>query len=224
MPFKPKHFKPIQGDIAEPKDFDKTYDGYKELVNGGLDRENLPEEAFDKSQFNNYSFGRYYQTYCKLEEPYIITTMVSGLAPSDDFLKTPGTYYGNYAGGWIENGNDKMQLNFEAKEGMVLLEFNCWAYMGKLNGGGYYQSGPGDDYAWYQFQLVYNGTVVAETDRLFQNYNTIHLNAAVPTSAGPSEVKVRWRHNGRPNSEFFELSAPLLYWSGGNLFAFNRYR
>ena len=224
MPFKPKHFKPIQGDIAEGKDFDKTYDGYKELVNGGLDRENLPEEAFDKEQFNNYSFGRYYQTWCKLEEQYVETNFPAGLSPSDDFRKTPGTKYGSYAGGWIENTEPKMQLNFEAKEGMVLLEFNCWAFMGKVSGGGYYNGGTVDDYAWYQFQLVYNGQVVAETDRIFQSFQTIHLNAAVPTSAGPSEVKVRWRHNGRPNSTFFELQAPLLYWSGGNLFAFNRYR
>jgi len=224
MPFKPKHFKPIQGDIAEGKDFDKTYDGYKELVNGGLDRENLPEDAFDKEQFNNYSFGRYYQTWCKLEESYVETNFPAGLSPSDDFRKTPGSKYGSYAGGWIENQDPKMQINFEAKEGMVLLEFNCWAFMGKVSGGGYYNGGTVDDYAWYQFQLVYNGQVVAETDRLFQSHQTVHLNAAVPTSAGPSEVKVRWRHNGRPNSKFFELQAPLLYWSGGNLFAFNRYR
>jgi len=224
MPFKPKHFKPIQGDIAEPKDFDKTYDGYKELVNGGLDRENLPEEGFDKEQFNNYSFGRYYQTYVKLEEQYVETSMPSGYSPGDTILTTPGTKYGSYAGGWIETTDSSMKLEFDAKEGMCLLEFNCWAFISKLNAGGYYNSGTPDDYGWYQFQLVFNGSVVAETDRIFQNYQTIHLNAAVPCSAGPAEVKVRWRHNGRPNSQFFELQAPLLYWSGGNLFAFNRYR
>lgn len=224
MPFKPKDSKHTMGDILEPIDFDKTYDKQKELVNGGLDRENLPEEGFGKDQFLQHSFMRHYQTYFKMEEEYVTTTMPSGLTPNDLTLKTAGTSYAKYAGGWIDTTNDRYKLQAELKEGMCQIEMNVWAFMNKPNAGGYFNSGTNSDISWFQFQLVFNGSVVAETDRVHKCAATIHIMANVPCSAGPCEVKVRWRHNGRPNGPYYELGAPLFYYSGGNLLLINRYR
>jgi len=224
MPFKPKESKHTMGDILEPKDFDKTYDKQKELMNGGLDRENLPEEAFDKNAFKNNSFMVFHQTYFKMEEQYVETTMPSGFAPNDNGLVTAGTTYATYAGGWIETTEDDYKIQEELKEGMCQIEMNCYAFMNKLNAGGFYNSGTPDDISWFQFQLVFNGSVVAETDRIHRQACTVHLMANIPCSAGPCEVKVRWRHNGRPNGPYYELKAPLFYYSGGNLLLINRYR
>lgn len=224
MPFKPRESKHIMGDILEPKDFDKSYDKQKELVNGGLDRENLPEQAFDKDAFKQYSFQQFFQTYFKMEEQYVQTTMPTGLSPDDNACNTVGSYYGTYAGGWIDTTNDRYKIKQELKEGMCQIEMNCWAFLNKASAGGRYNSGTVSDISWYQFQLVFNGSVVAETDRIFRQACTVHLMANVPCSAGPCEVKIRWRHSGRPNGPYYELGAPLFYFSGGNLLLINRYR
>jgi hypothetical protein len=150
--------------------------------------------------------------------------MPSGFSPNDNGLVTAGTTYGTYAGGWIETTEDAYKIKEELKEGMCQIEMNCYAFHNKLNAGGFYNAGTTDDVSWYQFQLVFNGSVVAETDRIHRQASTVHLMANIPCSAGPCEVKVRWRHNGRPNGPFYELKAPLFYFSGGNLLLINRYR
>ena len=57
MPIKPKQRELRDKNVTEPKDFDQEYDSLKGIMNGGLDRDNLPVAGIDAANFRNNTFA-----------------------------------------------------------------------------------------------------------------------------------------------------------------------
>jgi hypothetical protein len=222
MSYKPTHRELQNGNIVDAKTFDQAYDHLKGELNGNLNQQNLPAGSVAPADLSQGSLYSFHYAYCKVNEEEVIDGVQSSGSPFSD---TPGISYGEYGGGWAKT---KLDLEFEAIEGSMFLEFSCWSHINHQIGGGEFAGGGGIPKAgtWIAFQILYNGNVVAEIDRQYRTFNTHRMACVIPCATEKATVSVRWRITGRrEDTTTYPLSnAPMAYWSGGTIFAMNRYR
>lgn len=229
MPIKPKQRELRNNNITEPSDFDKEYDSLKGLINGGLDRQNLPVSGIDGSAFKDNCFVSYYNKYLKLDEEYTASP-ITERSSTGNFDDIPAQTYNSYAGGWFETENPLVINNL--REGMCQIEFNCYYILNKINltGLGPSVASPAPsiidaDIGYCQFQLTYNGNVIADTGKIMRNLQTVHLCASVPVQTGKGIFGVSWKFNGRKNDlTNYPLNMGQFYFSGGKILVINYYR
>jgi len=195
--------------IIDGEEFDKIYNSNAEVLNVGLDRENLPENAFTYDKFQDYAFHQYWQEYVKLPESRV--TLYDEVIPVTSW---DGLIYENYVGGY--ETNTFYPVKIETVEGNLHIEFNCYYWFDRLAMTG---NVSGD---WVSWQLLLNNNVVAETHFCYQTKGTIHLVASVPVATGPQEIRVAFRLPSRNSAS--TVQTQFFYYSGGNILALNRYR
>lgn len=229
MPIKPKQRELKNSNTLEPSDFDQEYDSLKGMFNGGLDRQNLPVSGIDAGAFKDNCFVSYYNQYLKLDEEYTASP-ISERSTSGNFDDIPSQTYNSYAGGWFDTENPLEIENL--REGMCQVEFNCYYIMNKLALAGL-STGPASptpsiisgDIGFCQFQLTYNGNVIADTGKITRNLQTIHLAANIPVQTGKGRFGVSWRFNGRKtDTTNWPLDQGYFYFSGGKILVINYYR
>ena len=226
MPIKPKQRELRDKNIIDPKDFDTEYDSMKSIINGGLDKQNLPLSGIDADAFEDRTFCSYYLRYLKMDESVV---EIQGNRSGNVWDEIPAQTYNSYAGGWYESSNP---LVIEAmKEGMCQIEFNAHYIQNKIALAGLVTSGASpapvttNDYGYCHFQLRHNGNVIADSGKMSRNMQTIHLCASIPVASGKSEISVAWRFTGRrAETTLYPLDAGYFYWTGGSLLAINYYR
>lgn len=204
---KPGHVRPLN--IIDGEEFDNIYNTYKGIINGGMDRESIPENALDQTKFQDYAFHQYWQAYVKLPEERI--SLWNEVIPNTN---VDGITFLTYVGGW--EANTVYPLKVTTVEGALHVEFNCWYWFDNdvISG-----NVSGD---WAQFQILVNSNVVAETHYLYQRMGTVHLVADVPVATGPQEIKVAYKLPSRNSTS--ATNVQFFYFAGGNLLAINRYR
>ena len=229
MPIKPKQRKLRNLNVTEPKDFDQEYDSLKGMFNGGLDRQNLPVAGIDATAFKDNCFVSYYNKYLKLDEEYV-GSPISERSNTGNYDDIPAQTYNSYAGGWFETDNPLTINNL--REGMCQVEFNCYYILNKIAIAGD-ATGPVSpsagivkgDIGFCQFQLLYNGNVIADTGKITRNLQTIHLAANIPVQTGKGVFGMAWRFNGRKNDTTnYPLNQGYFYFTGGKLLVINYYR
>lgn len=209
MPIVAKQGEIRNKNIIDGEEFDTMYNSHVEVLNAGLDRENLPSNGFEWDQFKDYAFHQYWHTYVKMPESLV--TEYDEVIPNTGW---DGLIYEDYAGSWIYNTD--YPLNIEAVEGNLHIEFNCWYWFDRLAMNG---NVSGD---WVQFAVLLNNNVVAETHFLYQQKGQVHLIASVPVATGPQQIKIAFKLPSRNSAS--TLQTQFFYYSGGNLLAINRYR
>jgi len=209
MPILAKQGEIREKNIIDGQEFDTIYNSSTAILNSGMDRENIPDASLDGSKFEDYAFHQYWQTYVKMPESRV--TLYNEVIP---VTTVDGLVYKDYVSSW--EYNEVYPLKIEAIEGTLHIEFNCWYWMDKdvISG-----NTSGD---WVQFQIVLNNNVIAETHFLYQRWGTIHLVGAVPIATGPAEIKIGFKLPSRNSTSGTDKQ--FFYYSGGNLFALNRYR
>jgi len=214
MPFKWTESQTRQANIVDAEAFDKAYNPIKGVINGGLDRENLPNGSVRDVHLSPKAFVKYaLRQDIHLQGATAKTIpMGGGAVPQQNFVAIG---YDTYAGGWKTNSAQSITSLF--REGMLHVEFNCW----------YWLSNVGAEVANdrfeinVEFQILLDGNPIISSGKFWKNIGQVHLVGDFPVSTGSHVIEVGWRmtsRNGRP------LADAQFYYDGGALLTINRYR
>ena len=230
-------FKWTEGDhrdanILDVEEFNTSFNNVKGEINGGLDRENLPNASVSNEELSSKALVKYaVQAGVRMQDTVLATATWDdgggGAAINQQFRCTN---YNNYAGGWKTNEGQKVSSLFQ--EGMLHIEYSGWYWLrnhicttGADRTGGPHLQG------WCQFELLLDGTPIITGGRHNQNVGQVHLVAAVPISTGTHEISLRWRVSANPDpttatvpTSGTELARPIFYYDGGQITVINRYR
>lgn len=211
MPFKWTEAQTRQSNIVDTETFDKAYNSVKGVINGGLDRENLPNASVGDTHLSVKAFLKYaIRTDIYLQNG---TARVNTDTTSGHTWNYLATGYDVYSSGWTVNSAQPLVTSL--KEGMLHIEFNCWAWLNEQEiDDTSYQN-------WLQFAVIMDGNPVIVSGRYRQNVNQVHLVGDIPVPTGSHELQIAWRlqsRNGR------RLTDGMMYYGGGSLLALNRYR
>ncbi len=212
----------VTSNIVDATEQNASFNNLKGEMNGGLDRENLPNGAFTSATFHQKAFQKYALVpNVRLQNSQILTAhWESEPAGPNETQAIRAISHNTYGGGWRTNGAHFIETEFE--EGMLHLEFNCWYWV-------YNSTADGDFLKTAQFQILLDGSSVVRSGALFQNVGQAHLVADIPISKGSHKIELQWR-----TSAFYDVSVgsanpvvigdPVFYYDGGQLLALNRYR
>ena len=201
--------------ITESKGYNAELDNYVGELNGGLDRDNLPsgpsavaEPMFNDEAFHKFAVANPIRIDAALEPSYTAAT------------QTAGTNFNNYTSGWHVHQDDDIEETW--REGHLWVVFNTWFWQAKERG---YTAGPPiENYRTFvQFRLLFNGAVIADTDRLFVGIEQVHLETVIPIPSGAGKIQIAWKIS---NETGLETSGAMriFTFAGGKLVAINRYR
>jgi hypothetical protein len=216
------------GNILDADEFNTSFNAFKGEINGGLDRENLPNASVSNDELAPNAFVKYaVQTGIRLQGTGVYTARFLNNAGANIDQTFRAINYNTYAGGWRTNEAQKINKLFQ--EGMLHIEYNGWYWL--RNHLATANVGRSTDFLqiWCQFELTLDGNPVATSGYHYQNVGQMHLVADVPISTGKHEIALRWRisPNEDPNlvvTPTVALSRPIFYYDGGQITVVNRYR
>lgn len=199
--------------ITEASDYNEEVNNYVGVLNGGLDRDNLPLLSVDPTRLavgatQQFSVDKPIRLDASMEPDYTV------------LLQYSGTNFNEYTSGWHVHQDDYIEEDFI--EGHLWLIFNgwVWQFLERANGVG----PPAVGYRVYaQFRLLFNGGVVYETGRIFMSPQQLHMETVIPVPSGPGKIEIAWSMVNATGLEP-SPSARLLNFGGGKLVAINRYR
>jgi len=191
--------------IVDSDEFNQEYNNYKGVINGGLDRDNLPSNSIGQDQLKTGAFLAY-----NLSSPNDL--MVQGLGTSSS--SSAFITFNDRTSGWVHNVNQK--TSFTAQEGMLQVDFCCWFNLEQKSPG----RNPGN--RWAQMGIVLNNNFIAKTNRIWTYAGNVNMSIAVPVASGPQEVHIAWRAQSPESGATMTLSS--FTYSGGQLLILNRYR
>tara|TARA_R110000824_G_scaffold71304_2_gene182623 strand:- start:2302 stop:2967 length:666 start_codon:yes stop_codon:yes gene_type:complete len=207
--------------IVDAPEFDKAYNALKSEINGGIDRDNIQNEAIGDNElspdaFLSYSTKAGIRAQLPLQREH---------ASQGNFIY--GKTYDVYGGGWINNTAQKLSKRFI--EGMLHIEFNAWYYLNNYSQDS--NAAPTSRLVsgrWCRLSVMVDNVVVCESHELWQNIGTIHLVADIPITTGVHDIHIAWTLPGYDElygGDFPQMkNEPLFYYDGGTILAINRYR
>ena len=210
MPFKWTEAQTRQANIVDAGAFDKAYNPIKGVINGGLDRENLPDGSVGDSHLSPKAFIKYASRQDIHLQGASLRSLPNsaGVVANRDYVAIG---FDTYTGGWVTNSAQGLTSLFQ--EGMLHVEFNSWYWLSNhpiSNGANR-----------VRFRVLLDGNPIMETGMLFQNVGQIHLVGDFPIPTGSHTLEISWEIVGdrrRPQTD------AVFYYDGGSLLALNRYR
>lgn len=208
------------GNIVDADEFNTSFNNTKGEINGGLDRENLPNGSVSNEELDSTALVKYVVvSNIRAQDTSVLDLHWGDTAGGPNAFQQDyhAISYNTYAGGWKTNPAYSIGVSGPElfQEGMLHIEFNCWYWLRNHFANGGFQ-------IWGQFQILVDGTPVVTGDRQYQNVGQVHLVADVPISTGSHSIQVRWRITPWPGSG--SMDDPVFYYDGGQLTAINRYR
>ena len=201
------HLRP--SNLADAEAFDREYNHYKGELNGGLDRENLPDGSVGDTHLSAGAFLKHAHRGDIHLQGATVRTNVSGIRSWTHH----GTGYDEYCSGWVVN--DAQPITTLLYEGMLHLEFNAWAFISSDDTSSTVYKG------WAQFAIFVDGSPVIVSGRFWENMNQVHLVGDIPIPTGTHTIAVGWRY--APRTTRTETDA-IFHYDGGSLLVLNRYR
>jgi len=208
------------GNILDADEFNNSFNAFKGEINGGLDRENLPNGSISNDELASNAMVK-----------YVVVPNIRAQDTSTLQLKCDDDASGNiitedikaishntYSGSWKTNPAYNIETLFQ--EGMLHIEFNCWYWSLNSNANGNFLRS-------VQFQIMLDGAVVIRSGVHLQNVGQIHLVTDLPISTGSHKIEIRWRcsaFTSTTGNNPITISDPVFYYDGGQLTAINRYR
>jgi hypothetical protein len=191
--------------LVDEDEFNREYNGYKGVINGGLDRDNLPADSVGEDHLVSGAFLS-----CNLSSGDDL--MVQGLGTSSS--SSPFITFNDRTSGWVHNTSQKTVIT--AKEGMLHIDFCCWFNLEQKSPG----RNPGN--RWAQMGILLNNNFILKTNRIWNYAGNVNINVAVPVASGPQQIHVAWRAQGPESGATLSLAS--FTYSGGQLLVINRYR
>ena len=191
--------------ILDEDEFNSEYNNYKGVINGGLDRDNLPAKCVGEDHLMAGAFLE-----CNLSSEDV---MAQGLTTTSNTMLT----FDDVVAGWRSNTDQKITTT--TKEGMLHIDFCCWYLISQVSPDttGTTRS----DQRWIQCGLLLNNNFVAKTGRIYTYSGNINMSVAVPVASGSQQIHVAFRASPPPGSV---MTSTNFYYNGGQLLLLNRYR
>jgi len=214
--------------IVNSREYDKNYNQYVSVINGGFDRDNIPVNSITFDDFEDKSIGRW--------------GMVNNINAIDDYgIQADANFSGGtvnprgntlkglrYENTPIQNGGFWFAigdtLNMDCEEGMAIIRFHINSFVPKYYH--YYKKGTTDVVArkTRQFKIEVDGVEISRTSEIFPAFHSTQMFVQVPVSKGTHEFRVYCKippiEEGDDN---VNKSVVLNYW-GGQLSVHNRRR
>jgi hypothetical protein len=205
--------------LLEGPEFDRQYNEYKGVVNGGFDHMNLPSQGgnITDTHMEDQSMVRYMSSNDVISTPNKQLHLPDGSAEALEHPAASGLYYegvtaNKYQGQWV----DGLAVPMDVQEGLLQVQFNAWYWF-------HFDTNYVAGYSWAQFRLQLNDNTIAETGQIFRGRGNAHLVATVPVpQLVGATLTVGWRFAGPKDQATNNI--PMFWWDGGTIFAINRYR
>jgi hypothetical protein len=185
--------------IVDYKEFNAGFNAYKSSLNGDQDRSTLPEDTLTNTC---KTAGAFHQIKI-VNSPDIYKKNISS---SGGILgEWKGPTLNTYTGGWLEI--DSVDVD-KFKDGMCHWEYKFHylvdIFLGNVSG---------SSIKYLEIKLVWDGTVVMESNRISTAIGTVRLIADFPISGGTHTAKVFVRSVGPSTTEvatknLFNIEAP----------------
>ncbi|RMG57357.1 MAG: hypothetical protein D6722_25120 [Bacteroidetes bacterium] len=185
-------------------EFNNQFNAMVQTLNGSLDRENLPTSCIGRGELATRAAWRGSITDGLMLDSSYYDSLTSGYE---------GVDYDLYHGGWVTHSTAP---SMACKEGMLHVEFNCWAWHES-------SSVVGSADMYFRFQLVIPGLgVIAQSDKIYTHMTSVFLVSDIPVTQGSHSVQIQWLCPS-PDSGA-SLTQRFFWWEGGSLLMINRYR
>ena len=211
--------------LVQSREFDQAHNTYVSLINGGIDRENLPEECINQTSLRAHSFGKAQITE-KIATPESQTSQDSNYGAPFSNQNTRGNRivgmkYGSLP---INEGDAFFPItshDIECQEGMLKIHWKCNAYIPMY--WAYYKNFTTTrvQRKRYQWKIQVNGITVYDSAAICQPFFTTNIALNIPISKGTQKVEVLLRLPAKLEDD--DNTVQLQYW-GGNLYTHNIYR
>lgn len=211
--------------VVSSREYDKNVNNYVGILNGGMDRDNLPQNTITYDDFEEKSIGRFgLVNNINAQDDY--GTVADGAFTGGTVNPRGNTFNGLtyernpiYGGGfWFPIGDP---LNMDCEEGMAQIRFHINSYVPKYYH--YYKRGTTDQVSRKsrQFKIEVDGVEVSRTSEIFPIFYTAQMHTSVPVSKGKHEFQVYCRVPAQKKDS--SGNVVLNYW-GGQLSVHNRRR
>lgn len=217
-------------DVVDARQYDNSFNNLAGAVNGGLDRENLPNSCISPTRIVAQSVAK-----CTIDRLNYEANTTAATGAS--YWNTAGYHErGNNLCGILYSDMQGGQTNIEAatssvdtEEGMLSITWKCQQWINSHLV--YYDAGGGPFTARYSMKGVYwqiklDGNIVLSTTSYYQNWGNVLLECAVPVSKGTHEVKVEYNFANATERDYDVIysNTPVFHWWGGCIFTTNRLR
>jgi hypothetical protein len=213
--------------IVESRQVDIAFSNYTSVVNGGMDRDNLPASSVGSSSVNNEAIGKAELGTANFHIPFDDTFQDSNYGNG---TITDENTRGNRIRGYVyqqdpinegDTFNSIESKAIDCEEGMLHCTFKVNTYMPQY--WSYYKAFTTTLVARkrVQFQILVNGVIVYYGPAIAQPFFTTNMSAMIPVSKGTNTVQIRMRLPARLNEGNDQVV--LCYW-GGQLYLHNFYR
>ena len=196
--------------ITDTTEFNKEYDSAKGVLNGGLDRDQLPSRCVTKDMQLDNAFHL-----VLLEDNFDLNSAYQIYTGTSSFKALTGT---SYSGGWVP----WVSINVNTKEGMLHTEADFWSFLRVY-----------DDPVsakWAKFRLTYNSLLITASSRVYLPYTVNHLVGDIFVPDGAGVLTLWWKCSPLGTHTFGGVDVdddpaePILYLDGGQVLYYNRYR
>lgn len=216
-------------DVVDGRQYDNSFNNLVGAVNGGLDRENLPNSCIGPTQIAPQSVAK-----CTIDRQNYEANTTAATGAS--YWNTFGYHQrGNNLCGILYSDMQGGQTNMEAavstvetEEGMLSITWKCQQWINShlvlYNAGG----GFTDRYSMkgVYWQVKVDGNVVLSSSSYYQNWSNVLLECAVPISKGTHEVRVEYNFANATERDYDIIydNTPVFHFWGGTIFTTNRFR
>lgn len=176
--------------ITDYEQFNKEYNAHKSSLNGGLDRNQLPQNSVTKAMVEDYAMHR---VYLNDHGEFKTTEFTDTAIPANTEKQFWGLTYTTYNGGWI---NIVEQDYTNLKDGMLYIEFSTHlhinVYFNMVHGSTINNKG-------VQLAVEWNGVPLLNTFEYCLPWQTIKLfcNTFAPAGAGKLVVRAKMTPKGK---------------------------
>jgi hypothetical protein len=213
-----KEGEPRANNTVDVDGFNSEYNAYKSMLNGGLDRDNLPQASIGNAEYV------YDSTSAKTSTPFF-RGVVHHFEMNSDYRvysnATLGSHsfasatYAVYNSGWVEASSQALQC----KEGMLQIEARGWVHLSTATA------------AYYPrvvvFQITVDNVPVIETvGGYMAPIGAFYLVGSTPVAEGNVRVGFRWKFSpsGSDGSNNDAVGYPQMFFAGTSMSILNRFR
>lgn len=226
MPFRFTKQEIEKDTIVQSREFDNALGNFVDVINGRMDRDNLPEGCLDISKVPNGTFASI-KVFSNLNANDSDIKIDQNYDPADptvnpDGINIAGFRYGEfptYAGDiWIEATNQ----NVLTEEGMLEISWHCSEL--KTQYWSYWKDHGTDKVALKRmaWQIRVDGAIIYQSGYQYGGTETSIHRCNIPISKGYHDISIHWKTSAQRDDD--DQKQVVANWFGGQLVTINRYR
>tara|TARA_R100000742_G_C4279480_1_gene104171 strand:+ start:3433 stop:4089 length:657 start_codon:yes stop_codon:yes gene_type:complete len=213
-----KEGEPRANNTVDVDGFNNEYNAYKSMLNGGLDRDNIPQNIIGDSEYV------YDSTNAKTSTPFFRASQVDATFTAEYKgynTNTAGNRcfgaarYEEYNSGFVEIATESLQC----KEGMLQIEARGYMYINPVNASTFPKVAT--------LRVTVDNVPVIETTGGYSVFmNSVYLVGSTPVAEGNVTVKLLWKFSpmGTVTTQSDSVASPQFFFDGISMLLLNRFR